>query len=158
MKLTAKGRYAVQAMADIAANANGRTVSASDVALRQGISANYLDQLLLKLRRAGLISSVRGVAGGYGLSRSADEISVAEIVSAVDEEIRTTACGGGEAGCRGSVTRCMTHDLWDELGRRISDFLENVSLADIVNKRVGAAAGSRGALREVLRPESELLR
>lgn len=146
MKLTTKGRYAVQAMADIAANATGAAgavlpVSLPDVAARQGISAGYLEQLFAKLRRAGLVASARGVAGGYLLARDAAAIRVSEIIEAVDEEIATTACRGADAGCQGSGTRCLTHDLWDELGRQIELFLAAVTLEDIIEKRVvGMAA------------------
>ena len=141
MKLTTKGRYAVQAMADIAVAASDGPVSLPDVAERQGISALYLEQLFAKLRRAGLVSSVRGVSGGYRLAREPRAIRVSDIVDAVDEEIQTTACGGSAVGCRGSGERCLTHDLWDELGRQIELFLNAVTLEDVIEKRVvGMAA------------------
>ncbi|WP_411817704.1 Rrf2 family transcriptional regulator [Hyphococcus sp. DH-69] len=139
MKLTTKGRYAVAAMTDIAATSadNDAPVSLSDVALRQGISLSYLEQLFGKLRRAGLVESVRGVSGGYALTAAPADIRVAEIVAAVDEEIRTTACTpGASVGCKGTSARCLTHDLWDELGRQIEIFLNAVTLDDILNKRV----------------------
>lgn len=143
MKLTTKGRYAVQAMADIAtfAGHDDAPVSLPDVAERQGLSAGYLEQLFAKLRRAGLVDSVRGVAGGYRLARGADAIKIAAIIEAVDEEIHTTACNGSAAGCQGSGARCLTHDLWEELGRQIELFLSTVTLDDVVEKRVvGMAA------------------
>jgi Rrf2 family iron-sulfur cluster assembly transcriptional regulator len=144
MKLTTKGRYAVQAMADIAAAGVGTLVSLPDVAERQGISAGYLEQLFAKLRRAGLVDSVRGVAGGYRLARRAGAIRVAEIVEAVDEEIQTMACGGGPVGCQGAASgggaRCLTHDLWEELGRQIDLFLNAVTLEDVIEKRVAGIA------------------
>jgi Rrf2 family iron-sulfur cluster assembly transcriptional regulator len=142
MKLTTKGRYAVAAMTDIAAHGGSAPVAATDMALRQGISIAYLEQLLAKLRRAGLIDSLRGVAGGYRLAREANEIRVADIVAAVDEEIRTTACiPGSPKGCQGTSSRCLTHDLWDELGRQIGIFLNAVTLDDVVARRVlGMAA------------------
>lgn len=145
MKLTTKGRYAVQAMADIAAHesraATGAPVSLPDIAIRQGISVGYLEQLFAKLRRAGLVDSARGVAGGYRLARAARAIRVSEIVGAVDEEFRTTACGGAAAGCKGNGARCLTHDLWDEFGRQIEIFLNAVTLEDILERRVlGMAA------------------
>ena len=142
MKLTAKGRYAVQAMADIASCNGDAPVATPDIALRQGISPGYLEQLLVKLRRAGLVESVRGVGGGYRLARGAGEIRISEIVAAVDEEIKTTACAKGDhKGCRGTSARCLTHDLWDELGRQIDIFLNAVSLEDVVMRRVlGRAA------------------
>jgi Rrf2 family iron-sulfur cluster assembly transcriptional regulator len=146
VKLTTKGRYAVQAMADIAAHAghegrDGALVSLPDVAIRQGISAGYLEQLFAKLRRAGLVDSVRGVSGGYRLARAASKIRISEIVDAVDEEIHTTACNGSPVGCQGSGARCLTHDLWEELGRQIELFLAAASLEDVIEKRiVGMAA------------------
>lgn len=141
MKLTTKGRYAVQALADIAAQApdggqRPAPVALPDIALRQGISVDYLEQLFGKLRRAGLVESVRGVAGGYLLTRGAGALRVSEIVAAVDEEIQTTACGGRSDGCRGSGERCLTHDLWEELGRQIELFLAAVTLEDVIEKRV----------------------
>ncbi len=158
MKLTTKGRYAVQAMADIAAHvqdgaAASAPVSLPDVAERQGISAGYLEQLFAKLRRAGLVDSVRGVSGGYRLSRAASEIRVSEIVEAVDEEIHTTACHGAEVGCQGSGARCLTHDLWEELGRQIEIFLAAVTLEDVIEKRVVgmAAVNAPAAFRLILR-------
>ncbi|MDZ7628807.1 MAG: Rrf2 family transcriptional regulator [Parvularculaceae bacterium] len=138
MKLTTKGRYAVQAMADIAAFGGASAVSLSAIADRQGLSTAYLEQLFLKLRRAGLVESARGPDGGYRLARTADAISVAAIVEAVDEEIRTTACGGAPIGCRGDGGRCLTHDLWAALERHIETFLEDVTLGDIVTGRFAA--------------------
>lgn len=154
MRLTAKGRYAVAAMADLAAQTRetsgltgdaARPVSAASVAERQGIAVGYLEQLFLRLRRAGLIESLRGPAGGHRLARPASDIRIADIVSAVDEEIRTTACAPGSArGCQGSSARCLTHDLWDELGRQIDIFMNAVTLDDVINRRVlGMAAINR---------------
>lgn len=149
MKLTTKGRYAVSALADIAATASDGPVALSDIALRQGISLSYLEQLFAKLRRAGLVESVRGVAGGYALAGAPSEIRVADIVSAVDEEIRTTACEPGSTlGCRGTSARCLTHDLWDELGRQIEIFLNAVTLEDIVERRVAGMAAVNAPARE----------
>jgi Rrf2 family iron-sulfur cluster assembly transcriptional regulator len=142
VKLTTKGRYAVAAMADLAAMGDTGPVALSDVALRQGISHPYLEQLFSKLRRAGLVISSRGVTGGYSLAAPPAEIRIADVVSAVDEEIKTTACmPGSKIGCQGSSTRCLTHDLWDELGRQIEIFLNAVTLEDILEKRIlGMAA------------------
>lgn len=161
MKLTTKGRYAVQAMADIAARRDDLPVALPDIALRQGISVSYLEQLFNKLRRAGLVDSIRGVAGGYSLARPAAEIRVADIVHSVDEEIRTTACAPGSGiGCTGTSARCLTHDLWDELGRQIDIFLNAVTLEDVLERRVlgvaavnapkrgGGEAGNSTAARE----------
>ncbi len=124
-------------MADIAATKSDMPVALSDVALRQGISLSYLEQLFAKLRRAGLVTSVRGGAGGYVLGALAADIRVADIIEAVDEEIRTTACAsGGSIGCQGTTARCLTHDLWDELGRQIEIFLNAVTIEDVLQKRV----------------------
>jgi len=145
MKLTTRGRYAVSAMADIAAYGQGAPVPLPDVSIRQGISLSYLEQLFGKLRRAGLVESARGAGGGYQLAGQPADIRVADIVGAVDETIRTTACEPGSGkGCAGTTARCLTHDLWDELGRHIEIFLSAVTLADIVERRVlGMAAINR---------------
>lgn len=148
MKLTTKGRYAVQAMADIAAFGAAHAVSLPEIAGRQGLSAAYLEQLFAKLRRAGLVESARGVDGGYRLARRADAIHVGEIVEAVDEEIRTTACGGAATGCRGDGARCLTHDLWEELGRQIERFLGAVTLEDIIAGRVAGVSRPENLIAE----------
>ena len=142
MKLTTKGRYAVMALADIAAQGEEGAVALSEIATRQDISQAYLEQLFKKLRAAGVVESVRGAAGGYALARPAADIRVAEIIAAADEQIHATACApGSHAGCRGGTARCMTHDLWDELGRQIEIFLQAVTLEDVVERRVlGMAA------------------
>lgn len=141
VKLTTKGRYAVAAMADLAAQAAGASAPLSDIALRQGISQPYLEQLFAKLRRAGLVTSVRGAGGGYSLASAPAAIRVADIVAAVDEAIQTTACApGAKVGCTGTSARCLTHDLWDELGRQIEIFLNAVTLDDIVARRVAGMA------------------
>jgi Rrf2 family iron-sulfur cluster assembly transcriptional regulator len=129
-------------MADIAARGRARPVALPEIALRQRISVSYLEQLFNKLRRAGLVDSIRGVGGGYALARPAAQIRVADVVRAVDEEIRTTACApGAETGCTGTSARCLTHDLWDELGRQIDIFLNAVTLEDVLERRVlGVAA------------------
>ena len=150
MKLTTKGRYAVSALADIAATGSNSPVALSDVAIRQGISLSYLEQLFAKLRRAGLVESARGVSGGYVLTAPAAEIRVADIVAAVDEEIRTTACESGSSlGCQGTTARCLTHDLWDELGRQIDIFLNAVTLEDIIERRVAGMAAVNMPNREM---------
>jgi Rrf2 family iron-sulfur cluster assembly transcriptional regulator len=124
------------AMADLARAQSERPVTLADIAERQEISLSYLEQLFSKLRRGGLVGSVRGPGGGYKLSRSADEIRVADIILAVDEPIKVTRCtAGSPKGCIGGE-RCITHDLWEELGRQIQVFLSSVSLADVVEKRV----------------------
>ena len=138
MRLSTKGRYAVMAMADLAGNEGGtRPVSLAEIAKRQEISLSYLEQLFAKLRKAGLVKSVRGPGGGYRLSRPAGELRIADIILAVDEPIAATRCKtGSPLGCTGTTTRCVTHDLWEELGRQIHVFLSSVSLADVIEKRV----------------------
>lgn len=137
MKLTAKARYAVTALADIAAFGDGAPVALSDVAQRQLISLTYLEQLFRKLRAAGLVESRRGAQGGYILAAAPRDIRVSDVVLAVDEPIRTTACiPGAQVGCAGKSARCLTHDLWDELGRHIEVFLSSITLDDVINKNV----------------------
>jgi Rrf2 family iron-sulfur cluster assembly transcriptional regulator len=138
MRLSTKGRYAVMAMADLAQHeAANKPVSLADIAHRQEISLSYLEQLFAKLRRGGLVRSVRGPGGGYRLSRPAGELRIADVIVAVDEPIAATRCKPGSAkGCTTQGARCVTHDLWEELGRQIHVFLSSVSLADVVEKRV----------------------
>lgn len=146
MKLTTKGRYAVTAMLDLALHYNRGAVTLSEIAGRQGISLSYLEQLFAKLRRSGLVDSVRGPGGGYNLARQPGAISVAEIVIAINENIDATRCGGDQ-NCDGDE-RCLTHQLWEDLSERIHEFLAGISLADLVNKP---------AVQEVaLRQESRL--
>ncbi|MGH6871221.1 MAG: Rrf2 family transcriptional regulator, partial [Rhizomicrobium sp.] len=138
MRLSTKGRYAVMAMADLAGHeGGGKPVSLAEIAKRQEISLSYLEQLFAKLRRGGLVKSVRGPGGGYRLSRPSGDVRIADIILAVDEPITATRCQpGSPVGCTGTSTRCVTHDLWEELGRQIHVFLSSVSLADVVEKRV----------------------
>lgn len=143
MKLSTKGRYAVMAMADIAAHLEAQPISLADIAARQNISQEYLEQLFAKLRRAGLVESVRGPGGGYQLFLAPDEIWIADIVSAVDEPMQVTRCQDGDAvnGCVGG-DKCVTHELWAALGRQIYGFLASVTLGDVVAKRNLALAAS----------------
>ena len=137
MKLSTKGRYAVMALVDLASQSDGRPVALADIAERQEISLSYLEQLFAKLRRGGLVRSVRGPGGGYLLARAADDTRVSDAILAVDEPIRATRCkSGSSAGCRSNKSRCLTHDLWEELGNQIHVFLSSVSLADVCNRRV----------------------
>ncbi len=137
MRLGTKGRYAVMAMADIARNGSERAVCLADVASRQEISLAYLEQLFARLRRKGLVTSVRGPGGGYRLGRTAEALSIAEIVSAVDEPLHATRCGANAAvGCMAAGERCLTHHLWEALGDEISYFLSGVSLADVIERRL----------------------
>jgi Rrf2 family transcriptional regulator, iron-sulfur cluster assembly transcription factor len=138
MRLSTKGRYAVMAMADLASHeAIERPVSLAEIAGRQEISLSYLEQLFAKLRRQNLVRSIRGPGGGYRLSRSSQETRIADIILAVDEPMKTTRCIPGSAkGCTGTSSRCLTHDLWEELGQQIHVFLSSITLADVVEKRV----------------------
>jgi Rrf2 family iron-sulfur cluster assembly transcriptional regulator len=132
MKLTTKGRYAVTAMLDLAVHQHNETVALADIAVRQGISLSYLEQLFAKLRRKGRVASGRGPGGGYSLALPASRISVAQIVMAINENIDATRCGG-EENCHGEE-RCLTHQLWTELSRRIYEFLDGITLATLVTE------------------------
>lgn len=147
MKLNTKGRYAVMAIADLARHGAERPVSLADIAGRQEISLSYLEQLFARLRRAGLVKSVRGPGGGYRLARTAAETRIAEIILAVDEPIKATRCDlSSPIGCTGQSGRCITHDLWEELTRQIHIFLSSVSVADVLENRVlGRSAPLRPA-------------
>jgi Rrf2 family iron-sulfur cluster assembly transcriptional regulator len=129
-------------MADLAGHATEsssetRPVALADIAERQDISLSYLEQLFAKLRRGGLVTSVRGPGGGYRLSRASDQLRIADIIMAVDEPIAATRCKpGATKGCTKTGARCVTHDLWEELGQQIHVFLSSVSLADVVERRV----------------------
>lgn len=130
MKLTTKGRYAVTAMLDLALRYDKGAVTLADIARRQGISLSYLEQLFAKLRRSGLVDSVRGPGGGYNLAMHPSKISVAEIVVAINENIDATRCGG-EKNCHGDET-CLTHQLWEDLSKQIYEFLNGITLEDLV--------------------------
>jgi Rrf2 family iron-sulfur cluster assembly transcriptional regulator len=132
MKLTTKGRYAVTAMLDLALRYDKGAVTLADIAKRQGISLSYLEQLFAKLRRSGLVDSVRGPGGGYNLALEPSKISVAEIIVAINENIDATRCGG-EKNCHGDE-KCLTHQLWEDLSTRIYEFLSGITLGDLVTK------------------------
>ena len=137
MKLSTKGRYAVMAMADLAHHSNGRPVALAEVAVRQEISLSYLEQLFGRLRRGGLVNSVRGPGGGYVLARNPDQMRIADIILAVDEPIKATRCSPGSPnGCHSHRGRCLTHDLWEELANQIYQYLSSVTLADVCQRRV----------------------
>lgn len=133
MRLTTKGRFAVTAMIDLALFGGERPVTLASISERQNISLSYLEQLFAKLRRHQIVESVRGPGGGYCLARNALEISVADVILAVDEPMDATQCGGRE-NCK-SDHRCMTHDLWATLNRKMLDYLASVSLSDLVDKQ-----------------------
>jgi Rrf2 family iron-sulfur cluster assembly transcriptional regulator len=133
MRLTTKGRFAVTAMLDLALHADRGPVSLAGISSRQKISLSYLEQLFGKLRRRELVESVRGPGGGYNLARDSSEVSVADIVRAVEEPIDSTQCGGRE-NCHDNH-RCMTHDLWEELNSTVYGFLEGVKLSHLVERQ-----------------------
>ncbi|KGD72519.1 MULTISPECIES: Fe-S cluster assembly transcriptional regulator IscR [Tatumella] len=133
MRLTSKGRYAVTAMLDVALHSNEGPVPLADISERQGISLSYLEQLFSRLRKNGLVSSVRGPGGGYLLGKDAGQIAVGTVITAVDESVDATRCQGKE-GCQGGE-RCLTHVLWRDLSDRISEFLNNITLAELVNNQ-----------------------
>jgi Rrf2 family iron-sulfur cluster assembly transcriptional regulator len=137
MRLSTKGRYAVMAMVDLARRETEavRAVALADIAARQEISLSYLEQLFARLRRRGLVKSARGPGGGYRLAKQASETTIADIVHAVDEPLRATRCGAAK-GCMIKGERCLTHDLWADLGERIEDYLASVSLADVATGRL----------------------
>lgn len=132
MKLTTRGRYAVTAILDVALHSGNGPVPLADVAERQNLSLSYLEQLFARLRQQGLVRSSRGPGGGYRLSRPADEISVAEVILAVDEPVDVTRCGG-LVNCN-QDSRCLTHDLWVELSRKMHQFFSSRSLADVLER------------------------
>ena len=142
MRLSTKGRYAVMAMADLARREGDatRAVALADIAERQEISLSYLEQLFARLRRKGLVKSARGPGGGYRLARTAVETSIADIVHAVDEPLHATRCEKQGPGCMSRGERCLTHDLWADLGDRIEDYLSSVTLADVVGGKLRRAA------------------
>jgi Rrf2 family transcriptional regulator, iron-sulfur cluster assembly transcription factor len=142
MRLSTKGRYAVMAMVDLAQHSADGPVCLSDIAERQEISLNYLEQLFAKLRRGGLVKSVRGPGGGYLLAYERDATRISDIILAVDEPIRAIRCKPGQTlGCRGDRSRCLTHDLWEELSNQIHLYLSSVSLGDVCEKRVLGTSG-----------------
>ena len=141
MRLTAKGRYAVTAMLDLAVHDQSGPISLADISDRQGISLSYLEQLFAKLRRHELVESVRGPGGGYRLSRRADEIYVAQIVDSVDENVDATKCNG-RGDCQGGE-KCLTHELWSDLSDQIHQFLNGIDLASLIEKRAVQQVAAR---------------
>ena len=151
MRLTSKGRYAVAAMLDLAlhgdgrgdehGDGHGRRVALADISARQEIPVSYLGQLFARLHKHGLISSQRGPGGGYTLAKSAEEISIADVICAVDESVDSTRCGG-KADCQGNQ-RCLTHGLWENLSRKIYDFLNETTLAEVLAEREAIKVAKR---------------
>ncbi|NJN52251.1 MAG: Rrf2 family transcriptional regulator [Gammaproteobacteria bacterium] len=147
MRLTTKGRYAVTAMLDLALHGAEGPVTLADISARQGISQSYLEQLFARLRRAGLVASLRGPGGGYVMVRGAGAVSVADIISSVDEGVDATRCGG-TGDCQDGLV-CLTHELWMDLSARIDSFLSEVTLADLIR---------RGDVRAVSRRQDDMAR
>ncbi len=142
MKLSTKGRYAVMALVDLAHNGHDQPVSLADIADRQDISQSYLEQLFGRLRKAGLVRSVRGPGGGYLLSYPAEEMRISDVILAVDEPLRVTRCTpSSPAGCLSNRSRCLTHDLWVELGNQIQIYLASVTIGDVCNRRILGTSG-----------------
>ena len=137
MKLTSKGRYAVMALADLARFDNANPISLRDISLRQSISLNYLEQIFFKLKKNQIVKSVRGTQGGYVLNKKPNEIKLTNIFHAVDEKIKTVQCNkDSKKGCNSKVTKCITHNLWDELENHINGFFEKKSLEDLLNNNI----------------------
>jgi Rrf2 family iron-sulfur cluster assembly transcriptional regulator len=133
MKLTSKGRYAVMALVDLARFDSINPVSLRDISLRQGISLDYLEQIFSKLKKSKIVHSIRGTQGGYVLSKKPIEIKLTNIFHAVDEKVKTVQCKkDSKKGCNGKSTKCVTHNLWDELEKHINTFFEKKSLEDLV--------------------------
>jgi Rrf2 family iron-sulfur cluster assembly transcriptional regulator len=141
MRLTTKGRYAVTAMLDLAIHSSGSPITLADISQRQGISLSYLEQLFSRLRKQGLVDSTRGPGGGYRLGKAVGEIAVADVITAVDESVDATRCGGLQ-NCQGEQ-RCLTHELWCELSDQIYDFLSGISLGDLVQRGEIRAVAAR---------------
>ena len=134
MRLTSKGRYAVMALVDLARFDNINPVSLRDISLRQGISLDYLEQIFSKLKKNEIVKSIRGTQGGYVLNKNPNDIKLTNIFHAVDEKVKTVQCKKeSKRGCNGKATKCITHNLWDELEIHINTFFENKSLKDLLN-------------------------
>ncbi len=144
MKLSTKGRYAVTAMMDLALHDRQGPVTLADISNTQGISLSYLEQLFAKLRKSGLVEGVRGPGGGYRLAKMPNQITVAKIITAVDENVDVTRCGG-KADCQNGE-RCLTHELWNDLSDRLYEFLDDISLDQFID---------RPEIREIARRQDE---
>ena len=135
MKLTTRGRYAVMAMADLALFKDKGPISLTDISLRQNISIAYLEQIFIKLKNKNLVKSIRGAKGGYVLESQPEEIKISNIIAAVDEEVRMLNCKKeSKKGCNNKSSKCITHNLWDQLDQHINSFFEKVKLQDLVKK------------------------
>ena len=132
MKLTTKSRYAVTAMLDIASHNTGSPISLPEISHRQNISLSYLEQLFSRLKKSGLVDSIKGSGGGYKLSKDANEIVISEVIQAVDEDLETTACNG-KSNCHNNH-QCISHNLWQDLGTEINNFLSDITLKQVIAK------------------------
>lgn len=154
MRLTSKGRYAVTAMLDVAIHADQGPVPLADISERQGISLSYLEQLFSRLRKQGLVSSVRGPGGGYKLGLDANKIAVSMVIHAVDESLDATRCQG-KGDCQDGE-RCLTHSLWENLSKRIAHFLDGITLGELVSEQAQEQASSTQCLKSSKMPDSSL--
>ncbi len=150
MNLTTKGRYAVMAMVDLALHSGGGPVTLAEISSRQDIAISYLEQIFMRLRKGGLVTSVRGPGGGYVIANDSLEVKIAEIIIAADESIEMTRCGNKKksahgGGCMHSGTKCLTHNLWEGLSQQIFGYLNSITLADICNKKQPAFLSMEGA-------------
>ena len=137
MKLTSKGRYAVMALADLAKFNSVNPVSLRDISLRQGISLDFLEQIFSKLKKKNIVKSTRGIQGGYILTKNPEQIKLASILNAVDEEVKTLQCKKeSKKGCNGKISKCITHNLWDELEIYINNFFEKKNLKDLISNKL----------------------
>jgi len=152
MRLTTKGRYAVTAMLDLAIHFDNGPITLADISRRQGISLSYLEQLFSRLRKQELVVSARGPGGGYRLSREASDIAVADVITAIDEKVDATRCGG-LANCQDDQP-CLTHELWTDLSQRIYDFLSGITLADLVERREVQEVVERQMVNQVAPPST----
>ena len=132
MMLTTKARYAVTAMLDIAYHTEGKPISLPEIAVRQNISLSYLEQLFSRLKKNGLVESIKGPGGGYRLSKGADDIVISDVIHAVEENLETTACNG-KSNCHNNQ-QCLSHNLWEDLGTEIKNFLSDVTLQQVIAK------------------------
>lgn len=148
MKLTTKGRYAVTAMLDLSLHSDNGPVSLAEISERQHISLSYLEQLFSKLRKQGLVNSMRGPGGGYSLSRAPADIAISNIIMAVDENLDVTNCGNTGSGCHESNKRCLTHNLWMDLSHRIQSFLDDISLEEMMSRRDVLEVATRQGLKQ----------
>lgn len=154
MKLTSKGRYAVTAILDVALHSQKGPVPLADISERQEISLSYLEQLFSRLRREKLVTSIRGPGGGYALGRDANDISVGEVIKAVDETVDATRCHG-QADCQGGH-RCLTHNLWENLSDRISDFLDGITLGELMAKSDVQSVAERQDSNKAIRQQDKI--